>query len=128
MKWLSCSAALLLMLWGATGCSEDPNAPPVGPDINGTWSGTYHDPGGPEIPVSATIVQNGSSLFVETSMPTYGRLLTGSMNADGHAFLEDAYDGETWSTIGGTVTSTHVDFIDYAYGPGTALRHINLNR
>lgn len=128
MKWLSCCAALALALWGATGCSEDPNAPPVGPDITGEWSGVYQDPGGPAIPISATIQQNGSSIFVETSMPEIGRLLTGTMNEKGHAFLEDSFNGDTWSTVAGTVTPNSVDFIDYAYGPGTALRHITLHR
>ena len=55
-KYLYLAMALLGL--GGAGCSDDPNAPPVGPDIRGEWSGTYHDPGGPVIPLSAVVGQS----------------------------------------------------------------------
>ncbi|MBP7276532.1 MAG: hypothetical protein KBA51_10065 [Kiritimatiellae bacterium] len=119
-------AAALLGL-GLAGCSDDPNAPPIGPDISGEWSGTYQDPGGPVIPLSATIVQNGSDVFIMTSMSDVGRLMTGSMNADGYIFLQDANDGETWSAAH-TPTSNRLELIDYAFGAGSALRRITLQK
>ena len=124
-KYLYLAMALLGL--GGAGCSDEPNAPPVGPDLRGEWSGTYHDPGGPVIPLSAVVGQNGSDVFIMTSMPDVGHLLTGFMDADGYIILQDANDGETW-TAARPPTANRVELIDYANGAGSALRHITLQR
>jgi hypothetical protein len=114
----------------AAGCDDERNSAnqaPIGPDVRGEWSGFYQFPGGPRVPVSATVDQNGSDLFVMTTLPDMGRLLTGTMNEWGWLFLTDANDGDTW-TASEPVTPNSMYLIDYAFGPGTALRRMTLTR
>jgi hypothetical protein len=121
-----CAAALL---WA--GCDgDDSNRSSVGPDISGGWSGRYYyTDGSVDQSVKASVVVNGGSVFMETNLPDTGRLLTGSMGSDGHLFMTDAHDGETWTTIHGPVSSGHIELLDFAHGAGSStLRVIELNR
>ncbi len=113
---------------GLPGCESDSaNEPGVGADVAGDWSGTYRDPGGSPVAVSATVAQNGRAVFIETSLPQKAHLLTGEINGRGDAFLTDAYDGETW-TEDEPVTADHMRLIDFASGPGSSLRVLDVRK
>jgi len=126
-----CLSAVVLVFALAfwIGCENDSaNESAVGPDISGEWSGRYYLQGsGSETPLTANITQNGTTVFIETSLPGPGRLLTGGFERSGYLLATDALNGETW-TLGGTPRANRLVLIDYAFGPGSALQVIELSR
>jgi hypothetical protein len=114
-------AVLAAFLWvvgdgcdsGGGGTGGSPGT--AGIDISGSWSGAYVAPG-IEIPLTAKIRQSGDAVIIKTSKDGVGNLLTGSMNAEGHLTLVDAYDGETWTSFG-PVSEHYIRIRDYLYRP-----------
>lgn len=121
------SVVVALVLAGGCGEGESANETPVGPDVSGEWSGTYHIGSGPATPMEASVSQNGRAFFMETTLPDSGRLITGEINGGGGIIGTDAFDGETW-TAGEPATPNRLVLIDFASGPGSALRTIDLSR
>ncbi|MBN1270614.1 MAG: hypothetical protein JXB04_13575 [Kiritimatiellae bacterium] len=111
------------------GCEDEEgaNEAPAGPDVSGDWSGRYISGAGEVTPISASISQNGTAVYIETTLETEGRLLVGRLSEGGGFLVTDSYSGETWTT-GAPVTSSHVQLIDYAFGAGGSLRYIDLTR
>ncbi len=129
ISMLSRAVAVVVVALLCAGCEDEEgaNESPTGPDISGDWSGNYISGAGEVTPISASISQNGSATYIETSLATEGHLLVGSVGGSGNVVMTDSFSGETW-TAGQPVTSSHVQLIDYAFGPGSGLRYIDLTR
>lgn len=109
------------------GCESDSNEDAVYLDISGSWSGSYNSGDGVQNSCSASISQNGRSVFIETSLSGRAHFLSGEINGDGDMYLTDHYDSEMW-TVQGAVTSSRIDLIDFVEVGGSALRHLVLTR
>ena len=95
-----------------------PSTPVVGPDLNGsnwlgfldikdTRSAGYQN-------ISATIVQNGSAVQINTSSTLdYGHQFNGSIDSSGNMLMYDSITGEDWTTHYSKATANSVDLYDY---------------
>ena len=97
------------------------STPVVGPNLNGAnWRGFL------EIKdrraqgfqnVSATCVQNGSSVQITTSSTLkYGRMFSGRINNNGFMLMYDSVTGEDWTTHFRNASVNRVDLYDYVNG------------
>lgn len=110
-------------------------APPVGPDIRGSWSGRYYIRGASdarEQAITATISQDGDAIILKTSLTGVGADLTGTIDAHGDMTLTDAWDAEIWTTYFQPVNSNFVQVADFTSvpqpGESTPLQIIELSR
>ncbi len=126
---LSVVVVLAAVLTGLlTGCEDNAfSKSPEGPDIGGSWNGTYERPGLSE-PLSAKITQDGDSVVIETTLSGPGELFTGAITKAGDIEAMDNYNGKTWTSLGET-TPKHVYIRDYLnVGASEAVQAINLIR
>ncbi|MDZ4200331.1 MAG: hypothetical protein U1E27_13725 [Kiritimatiellia bacterium] len=109
-----------------TGCDKGGGEKNRGPspgraDLRGKWVGAYFHEDKPSATwreLTATIVQDGNSIILRTSLSGMGGLFTGSMNSDGNLELTDAHDGETWTTALQFVpTASRVQIADFLRTP-----------
>ena len=124
-----------LLLAGCNGGGGGGGEPPVGPNLNGDWAGSYYgvrtgDPG--RRAVTANIRHRGTTVIINTSLTGAGATLTGTIDPDGEMVLTDPYDGETWTTHVRPASPTRVQVADYLYddelGAESPLRVIDLSR
>jgi len=139
-SWLVLVLALSLSGCGGGGGGEKSGAGttaqrPVGPNLNGRWTGTYTvmgDGRSDSTSLTATIRHTGTSVFLTTSLVGIGASFTGTINAAGDMYLTDAFDGETWTTHFGPATTASVRIADFAehptLGEETPLEVIDLTR
>lgn len=116
-----------------TGCEDDGSSSgsesPIGPAVGGSWNGSYSRPGYSE-PLSAEIIQNGSSLVIETTKSSPGHFFTGQISADGYIQVMDEGTGKTW-TSQGAITANHVyirDYLDVSIDEAGGVQAITLDR
>ena len=81
----------------------------VGPDLNGSWSGTFTRYTGASSGVSATVSHVGSRVIIKTSS---GLVLKGSIDDGGRMRLCDR-KREDWTTLYGGATATSLRLADY---------------
>ncbi len=104
-----------------TGCDDDDNDNSVsvtGPNLNGSWSGTYYFLFGmkPSQSISADIDHRGEVIIIDTSISTgMAARFTGSISSNGQMTLTDNYDGETWTTFFGAASTGKVVIADYIW-------------
>ncbi len=95
----------------------DPIAPPVGPNMNGDWSGFLQlKQRGSEgyQGIVASIVHQGNSIRVSTSSTLdYGRYFNGTISSSGYILMYDSITGEDWTTHKGNASSRQMDMYDY---------------
>lgn len=93
-------------------------ASPALPSLAGSWRGVFLDAttGGREA-LTARITQDGDSLTITTSLAGLGGHFTGTIQGDGFLWLTDAWDGETWTTLGGAAASSYIVIQDYVTNP-----------
>lgn len=121
--WLRFS--LLLTACGlATACDlgggGSSRSTPVGPDLQGKWTGEFYimraaNPRREAI--TATIKHDGDAIIIKTSKSGVGANLTGTIDADGEIVATDPLDGETWTTILGPATADRVRIADFIWDP-----------
>ena len=119
---------------GCDGGGSD-SAPPIGPDIRGSWSGRYYVRGASdarEQAITATISQDGDAIILKTSLIGVGANLTGTLSPDGEMTLIDALDAEIWTTFFQPVSASFVQVADFTAvpqpGESTPLQIIELSR
>ena len=119
-------AALLMGL--SIGCeNKSDNTDTVGPDISGSWSGSYDKPGYTE-PVTAKIVQDGGGIVIETSKSGIAGLFTGKISSDGTIEVMEDETGKTWTSLG-AITANHIYIRDYLnVGASEAVQSLTLDR
>lgn len=148
----ACVSASLLPL---TGCEDQENLPwaaisplfyvadqlgmdseedPIGPDLNGSdWVGFYkNDSTGERVTLTASISHKGESVSITTTKSGIGHRLTGTTDEGGTLDLTDAYDGEEWTSLRDSTTSS-ILVGDYtskptALDPEPSLQYIALTR
>ena len=81
----------------------------VGPDLNGSWSGTFTRYTGASGGISATVSHIGSRVVISTSA---GFVLVGGISNSGSMRLCDS-DHEDWTTIYGGATTTSIRLADH---------------
>ena len=86
-----------------------PSGSPVGPDLNGNWSGSFTRYTGASSGVSATVSHVGSRVIIKTSS---GLVLKGSIDDGGRMRLCDR-KREDWTTLYGGATATSLRLADY---------------
>ena len=109
-----------LFLVGCSDDNEDDNrAPPVGPNIHGSWLGTFTTDGKPENTqnISATIRQDGDAIMLQTSLEGLGQSLTGTIKESGRMTMIDAFDAEIWTTYQKAATVTDIELDDFTRAP-----------
>jgi hypothetical protein len=89
-----------------------PSGSPVGPDLNGSWNGTFTDYTGTTVVASATVSHVGSRVEISTSR---GPDLVGGIDDSGEMRLCDG-EGEDWTTLYGAATTTSLRLADYVMG------------
>ena len=90
------------------------SVPPVGPSIEGSWSGELRLINYGTEAVTAQITQNGGDIEIETtSTLPYGRYFSGTINKSGYIYVMDADTGQTWTTLEGNASSHHIRLYDY---------------
>ncbi|MDP6949356.1 MAG: hypothetical protein QF485_09940 [Arenicellales bacterium] len=95
-----------------------PSGSPVGPDLNGSWSGTFTRYTGASGGISATVSHVGSRVEIRTSA---GFALVGRISDSGSMRLCDS-DRESWTTLYGGATTTSLRLADhYMDGSGVLL-------
>jgi hypothetical protein len=103
---------------GCNGSGGD-DAPPIGPDIRGAWSGRYfaRNANRPETALTATIRQDGEAVMIHTSLVGIGANLTGTIQPNGDISLIDAFDGEIWTTHYRPATTNSIQIADFLRTP-----------
>ena len=89
-----------------------PSGSPVGPDLNGSWSGTFTHYTGASGGVSATVSHVGSRIIISTNL---GLVLVGGIDSGGGMLLCDS-EREDWTTLYGGATTTSIRLADYVMG------------
>ncbi len=89
-----------------------PSGSPVGPDLNGSWSGTFTHYTGASGGVSATVSHVGSRIIISTNL---GLVLVGGIDSGGGMLLCDS-EREDWTTLYGAATTTSIRLADYVMG------------
>ena len=121
----------------ATGCNGggDDADPPVGPNLNGRWTGRYYSAQSSdtrEFPMTATIRHDGSAIRIQTSLTGVGATLSGTIEPNGEMSLIDPYDGEIWTTYFEPASTERVRVADFLYdddlGARSPLQVIDLRR
>ena len=110
---------LVLFLPGCGGGDGD-GGPPVGPDLNGAWTGNFYiqNGGGDDNEaVTATIRHIGDAVIIQTSRTGIAANLTGTISADGSLRLTDAFDGEIWTSFYRDATASRVQVADFVRPP-----------
>ena len=117
--FLAMLTSLVLIMPGCGGSDGD-SAPPVGPNLNGAWTGRFFvmNGGGDDNElVTATIGHNGDAVAIRTSRTGIAANLTGTITPDGSLRLTDAFDGETWTSYFRKATSNRVEIADFVHPP-----------
>ena len=87
--------------------------------LGGAWAGRYYllynEEDDEPIPLTATIRQDGNSLYITTTKEGVGHSFTGTVNSEGHLRVTDALDGELWTTHFGPARSDFIRLADYLY-------------
>ncbi len=97
---------------GSCSVGGTPSGSPVGPDLNGSWNGTFTDYTGTTVVASATVSHVGSRVEISTSR---GPDLVGGIDDSGEMRLCDG-EGEDWTTLYGAATTTSLRLADYVMG------------
>ena len=86
-----------------------PSGSPVGPDLNGSWSGTFTYYTGESFGVSAAVSHVGSRVAISTNL---GLSLVGGIDGGGGMLL-CSDKGHDWTTLYGGATTTSIRLADY---------------
>lgn len=92
------------------------------PDISGDgWTGIFwrsDNLAETAVSVHAIVTQNPDGrVTVTTSKIGLGHYFAGNIDITGHMLINDAYDGEVWSTHYGPATDTYIKIADYVRPP-----------
>ena len=91
---------------------------PAAPSIDGSWRGVFLDATtGGRRSLTASITQDGDTVTIDTSLSGLGGYFTGTIQSDGFLWLTDAWDGETWTTLGGAASGSYIVIQDYVTNP-----------
>jgi len=91
---------------------------PAAPSIGGSWRGVFLDATtGARRGLTASITQDGDAVTIDTSLSGLGGYFTGTIRSGGFLWLSDAWDGETWTTLGGAASGSYIVIQDYVTNP-----------
>ena len=130
-------ALLSLGLVVGPGCDDDGGGGerPIGPNLNGRWSGNYHviRTSDPRVhPITASIRHTGSAVMIHTSLTGEGATFSGTIQPNGEMHMIDPFDGEIWTTYFVPATTGRVELCDFLYdesqGAQSPMQIVDLRR
>lgn len=112
--------AMVALLTACNLGSSSSDRNPIGPDLDGEWSGEFYimraqNPRRQAI--TATIRHEGDAVILKTSKTGIGANLTGTIDEDGNMLMIDALDGEDWTTYFGPATENWLRLADFIWDP-----------